>query len=143
MTKYWCIVVAFLCCLDITSAVDKYGLSYNYFDEIAHNYCAAKGNGWVFSLRRDCNGVAPTCNDICTSVKADMLTTINNQATKVACFDGIHIKKDHKTLLSNPAPGSQPDAGKLSLVTYGYGSGGCTWSPNHCGPNYCCCKAFS
>ncbi|KAH3746805.1 uncharacterized protein LOC127848491 [Dreissena polymorpha] len=140
MTTYWYIAVAILGCLDIACAIDKYGLSYNYFDEMAQNYCAAKGDGWVFSIRRDCN-VAPTCNDICASAKTDILRTINNQRTNVACFDAFRIIKDHRQLLPNPAD-SQPDAGKVSFATFGYGSGGCTWRPNHCGPNYCCCKAF-
>ncbi|KAH3705630.1 uncharacterized protein LOC127859368 [Dreissena polymorpha] len=141
MATYWCICVAILGCLDISSAIDMYGLSYNYFDEMAQNYCAAKGEGWVLSIRRDCFGLAPTCNDICTSAKIDILNAIDNQATEVACFDGIFIKKGHKQLLPNPYQ-SQPDAEKASLVFYGYGSGGCTWAPNHCGPNYCCCTAF-
>ena len=59
----------------------------------------------------------------------------------VACYDAFNIRKDHPMLAINPS-GAQPDAGKLNMVTYGYGSGGCTWKPNHCGPNYCCCKAF-
>ncbi|KAH3847043.1 hypothetical protein DPMN_089355 [Dreissena polymorpha] len=51
MTTYWYIAVAILGCLDIACAIDKYGLSYkyglscNYFDEMAQNYCAAKGDG--------------------------------------------------------------------------------------------------
>lgn len=57
-------------CLDIASAIDMNGLSYNYFDEMAQNYCAAKTDGWVFSIRRDCFGVAPTCNEMCATFLA-------------------------------------------------------------------------
>ncbi|KAH3879919.1 uncharacterized protein LOC127880728 [Dreissena polymorpha] len=117
-------------------------LSYNYFDEMAQNYCAAKGTGWTFSLRRDCGGVGPTCNDICTSATTEILTTTRNQQTKVACFDALYINKHHNKLVDNPTL-SQPDAGKVSFATYGYGGSGCSWRPNHCGPNYCCCRAFS
>ncbi|KAH3892041.1 uncharacterized protein LOC127856847 [Dreissena polymorpha] len=141
MRTYLIVVGALLCFLNSACAIDIYGLSYNYFDEMAQTYCASKSDGWVFSLRRDCAGVAPTCNDICASASGEILRTISNQRNKVACFDAFNINKGHNQLRANPA-NSQPDAGKVSFATYGYGSGGCTWTPNHCGPNYCCCHAF-
>lgn len=55
------------------------GFSYNYFDEMAQTYCASRFiPGWVFALRRDC-ATAPTCNDICTNAKEDILGTIGGQ----------------------------------------------------------------
>jgi hypothetical protein len=59
----------------------------------------------------------------------------------VKCYDAFQIRKNHPLLKANPGV-DQPDSGKVNMVSYGYGSGGCTWRPNHCGPNYCCCKAF-
>jgi hypothetical protein len=43
----------------------------------------------------------------------------------VACYDAFNIRKNHPMLAINPSD-AQPDAGKLNMVTYGYGSGGCT-----------------
>ncbi|KAH3830321.1 uncharacterized protein LOC127877379 [Dreissena polymorpha] len=135
MTTYWYISAALPVCLNIANAIDMFGLSYNYFDEMAQNYCAAKGEGWVFSIRRDCFGIAPTCNNMCAAAKTDILSAMGIQVTKAGCFDGVFIIKDHKQLLPNPV-NSQPVAGRASLITYGYGVGACTWGPNHCGPNY-------
>ena len=59
----------------------------------------------------------------------------------VGCFDALSVQKNH-VKLSIDTTFRQPDAGKVSMVTYGYGDDGCTWKPNHCGPNYCCCKAI-
>ncbi|XP_052089541.1 uncharacterized protein LOC127726268 [Mytilus californianus] len=119
------------------------GLNYNYFDEMAQTYCSSRlpDPAFVFAIRRNCHGIAPTCNDICRDANDDMLNAINHGRKNVACFDAIKIRKDHTKLQINPN-NVQPDAGKISTVTYGYGMGGCTWTPNHCGPNYCCCKAF-
>ena len=64
-----------------------------------------------------------------------------NNFFSVECFDAINIKKNHVQLKIDTS-GKQPDAGKVSMMTYAYGSGGCTWTPNHCGPNYCCCRAY-
>ncbi|VDI30859.1 Hypothetical predicted protein [Mytilus galloprovincialis] len=121
-----------------------YGMSYRYFDEMAQTYCSSQlqASAFVFAIRRDCGGIAPTCNDICKDAKDDMLNAIGQQRKDVACFNAINIRKDHAKLQLNPNH-SQPDAGKISMITYGYGVGGCTWQPNHCGPNYCCCKAFN
>ncbi|VDI30862.1 Hypothetical predicted protein [Mytilus galloprovincialis] len=124
--------------------VEGYGMSYRYFDEMAQTYCSSQlqASAFVFAIRRDCGGIAPTCNDICKDAKDDMLNAIGQQRKDVACFNAINIRKDHAKLQLNPNH-SQPDAGKISMITYGYGVGGCTWQPNHCGPNYCCCKAFN
>ncbi|KAH3831580.1 hypothetical protein DPMN_104850 [Dreissena polymorpha] len=108
------VVGALLCFLNIACAIDHYALTYNYFDEMAQNYCAAKGTGWTFSLRRDCGNVAPTCNDICESASAEILRIIYHQQHKVACFDAFEINKDHNQLLANPTI-SQPDAGKRDV----------------------------
>ena len=59
----------------------------------------------------------------------------------VGCFDAISIKKNHVQLGIDTTNYRQTDAGKVSMVTYAYGTGGCTWKENHCGPNYCCCRA--
>ncbi|XP_063419329.1 uncharacterized protein LOC134702192 [Mytilus trossulus] len=124
--------------------LEGYGMSYRYFDEMAQTYCLSQiqASAFVFAIRRDCPGIAPTCNDICKDAKDDMLNAINQQRKDVACFNAINIRKDHAKLQLNPNH-NQPDAGKISMITYGYGIGGCTWTPNHCGPNYCCCKAFN
>ena len=60
------------------------GLSYNYLDEMAQTYCTSKNPApaYVFAIRRDCGGKAPTCNTICQSAKSEMLTTVNNQVKK-------------------------------------------------------------
>ena len=131
----------FTACANLVCGGEKYNLSYNYFDEIAQSYCTAANKFWVFAVRRDCNGVAPTCNDICNTATKDILTRIGHQNTRVACYDAFHIQQSHPVLRANPGP-SQPDAGVVNIGSYGYGAGGCTWKPNHCGPNYCCCKAY-
>ncbi|XP_035668727.1 uncharacterized protein LOC118410924 [Branchiostoma floridae] len=114
---------------------------YNYYDELAQSICTAASSrpAYVFALRRDCQGTAPTCNDICRSARADMRAAINNQASVAECFDAVHVTKNRPSLLPNPT-GLQPDAGRVGLVTYRYHQGGCSWRPNHCGPNYCCCR---
>ena len=60
------------------------GLSYNYLDEMAQSYCTSKNPApaYVFAIRRDCGGKAPTCNTICQNAKNEMLTTVNNQVKK-------------------------------------------------------------
>ena len=60
------------------------GLSYNYYDETAQTYCASRLSqpGFVFAIRRDCEGTAPTCNALCQQVKAAALKTIDNQRKK-------------------------------------------------------------
>ncbi|XP_052788240.1 uncharacterized protein LOC128223040 [Mya arenaria] len=110
---------------------------------MAQSYCAAKvpGAEWVFALRRDCT-MAPTCNTICANAKASILSTISNQRKSVGCFDAFNVIKSHPILIPN-AEFDQPDSGKVNLGSYSYGSGGCTWRANHCGPNYCCCKAYN
>ena len=62
----------------------------------------------------------------------------------VACFGAIHIGKQHNKLQPDVSK-YQPNAGEVSLYSYGYGThdNGCTWPANSCGPNYCCCKAFN
>ncbi|CAG2201618.1 unnamed protein product [Mytilus edulis] len=107
-------------------------LTYNY-DEMAQSYCASLSSGWVFALRRDCARGADTCNNICASAKNLILASVSNQRTRVSCFDAYRV--------DNPST-AQPDSNTVFLRTHGYGSGGCTWEANHCGPNYCCCKAF-
>ncbi|XP_063415621.1 uncharacterized protein LOC134697340 [Mytilus trossulus] len=116
-------------------------LTYNYFDEMAQSYCASRSLGYVFSLRRNCAGRANTCEEICAGAKTELLASINYQRKRVKCFDAYHISKYHSKLRDNPSSW-QPDAEKVNLKTYGYGNGGCTWKANHCGPNYCCCKAY-
>ena len=117
------------------------GLSYNYFDEMAQSYCAASHKFFTFTIRRDCAGVAPTCQDICENAKKEILARTGNSRKHVACYDALFIRKGHPKLRLNPTP-TQPDSGLVSMETYGYGSQGCSWEPNHCGPNYCCCKAY-
>ncbi|XP_053399738.1 uncharacterized protein LOC128557100 [Mercenaria mercenaria] len=121
-------------------SVETYSLSYSYFDEIAQSYCASKGSGWVFAIRRDCKN-APRCEEMCNNAKQEILEFISNQENSVSCFDAFHIIKGHPVLKANPSH-PQPDSGKLNLGSYGYGSDGCRWKPKHCGPNYCCCKAY-
>ncbi|XP_063413595.1 uncharacterized protein LOC134696004 [Mytilus trossulus] len=135
------ILLTGLCAMLFTSSYAA-SLSYNYFDEMAQTYCTSQGKGnWVFAIRRDCNGIAPTCNSICSGAKHDMLKSIKDQRNSVACFDAYQVRKQHAHL-RHDSTNTQPDAGKVNMVTYGYGSKGCSWRPNHCGPNYCCCKAF-
>ena len=133
-------VYYFTACGSLVCGVEQYSLSYNYFDEIAQSYCAGSHKFWTFAVRRDCS-VAPTCNDICKNAAKNILSQIGNQRDKVACYDAFHIQKGHPVLRANPGH-AQPDAGLVNMGTYGYGAGGCTWKPNHCGPNYCCCKAY-
>ena len=135
------VLVIPLVILSVVQLINGYGLSYNYFDEMAQSYCASNSHGFTFALRRDCGGRAPTCQNICKNAASSLLASIGNQRRNVACYDAFNIRKNHPLLAINPSH-AQPDAGKLNMVTYGYGSGGCTWTPNHCGPNYCCCKAF-
>ncbi|XP_019644716.1 PREDICTED: uncharacterized protein LOC109485486 [Branchiostoma belcheri] len=113
---------------------------YNYYDELAQSICtAASGRpAFVFALRRDCSGIAPTCHNICLSARADMRAVVSSGST-AECFDAVNIAKNRPSLLPNPTS-HQPDAGRVGLVTYRYHQGGCTWTPNHCGPNYCCCR---
>lgn len=64
--------------------INRTGLSYNYFDQIAQTYCQGRFvPGWVFAVRRDCRGVAPTCNDICATAKSDILATIEFQRNEL------------------------------------------------------------
>ena len=144
MGKSPCIYTFLHCfsgCTSLVYGVEQYSLSYSYFDEIAQSYCAASHKFWTFAVRRDCGGEAPTCNDICKTAKTEILAQIGNQRKNVACYDAFNIQKSHPVLRANPGY-RQPDAGVVNMGSYGYGAGGCSWKPNHCGPNYCCCKAF-
>ncbi|XP_060601615.1 uncharacterized protein LOC132754883 [Ruditapes philippinarum] len=132
--------VIFLLNIDYSRSVEHYSLSYNYFDEIAQSYCASRSLGRVFAIRRNCAN-APTCLTMCANAKLSILRSISYLRQSVKCYDAFQIRKNHPLLKANPGV-DQPDSGKVNMVSYGYGSGGCTWRPNHCGPNYCCCKAF-
>ncbi|CAH1246793.1 Hypp7778 [Branchiostoma lanceolatum] len=114
---------------------------YNYYDEVAQSICTAASSrqGWVFALRRDCLGTAPTCYNICQSARADMEEAISYNGRGSECFDAVNIAKNRPSLRPNPGD-RETDAGKVGLVTYRYHQGGCSWAPNHCGPNYCCCR---
>ena len=68
----------------LPSSIVGQGLSYNYYDELAHSYCASRNTkpGYVFAIRRDCGGNGPSCATICQHVKSEALEVINNQAQK-------------------------------------------------------------
>ncbi|XP_060570226.1 uncharacterized protein LOC132728582 [Ruditapes philippinarum] len=127
--------------IDSSRSVEHYSLSYSNFDEMAQTYCASRSPGWVFAIRRNCAN-APTCNDMCAAAENSILETISYERESVSCYDAFHIHKNHPLLKANPGS-DQPDSGKVNIGSYGYGSGGCTWTANHCGPNYCCCKAYN
>ncbi|XP_078578626.1 uncharacterized protein LOC144863378 isoform X1 [Branchiostoma floridae x Branchiostoma japonicum] len=113
---------------------------YNYYDEMAQSICTAATNqpSFIFAIRRDCrsNGDGLTCNAMCTSRRAAMITSVGNQGSTSACIDAIHLYKNRPVLSSD----HQAGAGKIGLAAYHYFSGGCSWKANHCGPNYCCCR---
>ena len=125
---------------------------YNYKDVLAQGYCATKPpiDGYVSAVRRNCGDsgaeAPPTCDSICSagSPFATNITARFPDASLQAyfCFEGLWIMMDHPRLESNPGPG-QPDAGLLNLVTISYGTDGCTATGSDCGPNYCCCMAYS
>uniref|UniRef100_A0A7M5XBV8 Uncharacterized protein n=1 Tax=Clytia hemisphaerica TaxID=252671 RepID=A0A7M5XBV8_9CNID len=122
---------------------NAHGLSYNYYDEIAQSYCASryKQPAFIFAIRRDCAGVGPPCIEICKKATPEAIKTINYQQKNLACFDALSINKKHNHLAIDTTS-RQPDAGRVAMTTYGYGMGGCVWKANHCGPNYCCCRAY-
>ena len=101
------------------------------------------------AVRRDCSntseGAAPTCEDMCqigtpfgTSIKTNFPDVHNS-----FCSGAIWVWMEHPELAPNPGPG-QTDPGKLNLVTISYDAAtGCPWPANDCGPNYCCCYAYT
>ncbi|XP_060557428.1 uncharacterized protein LOC132717867 [Ruditapes philippinarum] len=133
------VVVLLQLSIEYARSVENDSLNYNYFDEMAQTYCASKSPGWVFAIRRNCDN-APTCHDICASATSSILGSID-RIDSVSCCDAVQIKKNHPVPKANSEE-DQPDSGKVNLFSYGYGPRGCTWRPNDCGPNYCCCKAF-
>jgi len=68
--------------LSFVQLINGYGLSYNYFDEMAQSYCASNSHGFTFALRRDCNGIAPTCQNICKKAANRLLASIGYQKRK-------------------------------------------------------------
>ena len=74
----------YLVSANLVPEADGYGFSYNYLDEMAQSYCASRITeaAWTFAVRRDCNGVAPKCNDICKNAKNEILKKISNQRTQ-------------------------------------------------------------
>ena len=122
-------------------------LIYNYRDQTAQSYCASKRQGeHVFAVRRDCAnpaaGSAPTCNDLCGAgsvFNGNLTAHLPSLAGATECFDALWFWTGHPRLAPNPTH-LQPDAGEINMGTYSYGSGGCTWRVDHCGPNYCCCS---
>ena len=121
-------------------------LSYRYFDEIAQAYCATKlMSNHVFAVRRNCPTDAPMCNTLCgpgSDFATNVTAHISSAFNTFECYDGIWLWMNHPTLALNPGPG-QPDAGQLNLGSYSYGSTACTWTEDSCGPNYCCCRAYT
>ncbi|XP_060601597.1 uncharacterized protein LOC132754863 [Ruditapes philippinarum] len=113
-------------------SVERYSLSYCYFDEMAQTYGASRSPGWVFATRRNC-AYAPTCADMCAAAKSSILRSFFNQRRNVSCYDAFHITKSHALLKANPGS-DQPDSGKVNIGSYGKGSGRFTWRTNHCGP---------
>ncbi|KAL5015481.1 hypothetical protein ScPMuIL_009751 [Solemya velum] len=134
-------------------------IDYSLYDAIAQTFCTSASDvpAFVFAVRRNCVGVTPTCKDICAGLQSEMLSDVNNSrrrswlnlgvfnnraedSLRFDCFDAIQVVKQRTRLQDNPGH-NQPDERKLGLKTYRYYHGGCTWKPNHCGPNYCCCRA--
>ena len=125
--------------------MEKYSLSYSYFDEIAQAYCAASYKGWTFAVRRDSTDAdASICKEICAAETASqgILESIGNTEDQVACYDAIYIEKKHPRHRANPGP-SQPDPNVVNMGSYGYGKDGCVLEPDMFAPNYCCCRAYS
>ncbi|WAR29961.1 hypothetical protein MAR_003529 [Mya arenaria] len=143
MVQFSFLLLAFSATLLPTFASPNYIINYSYLDVMAQSYCAARvpGAEWVFALRRNCT-MAPDCNTMCNNAKTSILSAISNQRTSTACFDAFNVIKDHPILSPNSG-NDQPDSGQVNLGSYSYGTSGCTWPANKCGPNYCCCKAFS
>ncbi|XP_019616052.1 PREDICTED: uncharacterized protein LOC109463632 [Branchiostoma belcheri] len=114
--------------------------SRNYHDELAQSICTAITNtpSFIFAIRRDCraNGDGLTCDAMCSSRLADMRLAVYGQGSTSACIDAVHVYMNRPVL----APDHETDAGKVGLATFRYFSGGCSWTANHCGPNYCCCR---
>jgi len=75
---FWHIAVI----LSVVQLINGYGLNYNYFDEMAQSYCASNSHGFTFALRRDCKGIAPTCENICKNAADRLLASISNQRRK-------------------------------------------------------------
>ncbi|XP_066286196.1 uncharacterized protein [Branchiostoma lanceolatum] len=98
---------------------------YNYLDEIAQASCSALARTphWVWAVPRDCHhGDGMTCDQACASAGQSLLSEVGGGS--IDCFDAFYVSRTD-----------------LGLRTYHYLHGeGCSWRPDHCGPNYCCCR---
>ena len=86
---------------------------------LAQASCTAlkPSGGWTFAVQRECGSSAPSCDEVCKSLK-------EGQAGQLSCFNSLHIYAN------------QPftSTAELGLKVHKYnGCGG------GCGPNYCCC----
>ena len=89
-------------------------------------------NGWVYAVRRECSGGAPTCDAVCTSASLRVQDTQTAGYTTWKCIGSIHVYPDRPTT----GDGVTPKLG-LKQAYYGYNVCG-----GDCGPNYCCCVPF-
>ncbi|XP_035673275.1 uncharacterized protein LOC118413825 isoform X2 [Branchiostoma floridae] len=113
----------------------------NYRDMLAQSICTAVTDqaSDIFAIRRDCRpnyGDGLTCNDMCTSRKAAMIAAVGSRKSTTECFDAIHVYGNRPVLSSD----HNTDAGKVGPAAFRYLSGGCAFTANICGPNYCCCR---
>ncbi|XP_071141099.1 uncharacterized protein [Mytilus edulis] len=113
------------------------GLDFASFDKTAHAYCASHSNGHVFVLRRDCEKTTKDCKAMCTAAKDAIVGTIYHKKDTVACFDAYKVYTHEYN-----STDVMQTTGLVGFHTYGFGPRGCTGSPDHCGPNYCCCVAY-
>ncbi|KAL5016417.1 hypothetical protein ScPMuIL_006006 [Solemya velum] len=135
-------VLFFLAVTGLTICSVSASIEFNDYDMMAQAFCTAATEqpAYVYAVRRNCAGTTPTCNEICTGLYSSIRKDIRYSRDLVECFDAVNVAKRRPTFADNPGS-IQPDEKKLGPKTYRYGSGGCTWKENHCGPNYCCCRA--
>ncbi|KAI8495436.1 hypothetical protein Bbelb_268910 [Branchiostoma belcheri] len=99
--------------------------SYNDLTGIAQASCSALATSphWVWAVPRDCHhGDGMTCDQACASMEQSFLSEVGEG--RAECSDAFYVSRT-----------------ALGLETYHYlRDGGCSWQPDHCGPNYCCCR---
>ena len=123
---------------------------YNYKDVVAQAYCSTKATNpshFTSAVRWNCDpgeDEPPSCDIICgpESTFHISIAALFPEANldRSICSGALWVMMDHPILAPNPGPG-QTDAGQMNMVTISYTADKC--ADMGCGPNYCCCAAYS
>ncbi|XP_013403606.1 uncharacterized protein LOC106168895 [Lingula anatina] len=117
-----------------TCSISQYEVTYNYRDELAQSTCTAMSGrrGWVYAVRRTCDGDGPTCAQIC---RRRALSAQDSQVSSrgLECFNALHVYGGRPQLSED----TRKDIAKLGLKIFRYNS----CDGKGCGPNFCCCRS--